>query len=127
MNHFQNPIDVVQYVVVPEADHVESQGFQKGRPFCIVMDMRCVLPAVDFDDTFLLETDKVHYVQAENVLAAELESGTVAVSQMPPQFSFRVRLVPAQVLSEAPCVSLHTPHPALSPGRGEGDIVKTFG
>ena len=97
-NRLPNPFHVLQYFVVPESYHLESLDFEPLRSRGISLLLFGMLPAVQFDDEFLFETDKVDNVISDGLLASEFEALRLFGAQMLPQQSLGVGGVFAQTL-----------------------------
>ncbi len=63
---FQYCVRLLQYVVVPESDHLPPKGFKILRSGRVTLDF--MLPAISFDDQLRFDTRKVGDVWAEGHL-----------------------------------------------------------
>jgi hypothetical protein len=66
-----NAIHFLFYAMIPKADHFISLRFQVFGSFSIVFRLFKVLTAIEFNDEFLLDGDKINDVIADSVLTPE--------------------------------------------------------
>jgi hypothetical protein len=97
-NRLPHPFQVLQYFVIPESYHRESLRFEPLRSRVIRLLLFRMLPAIQFDDQFPVETDKVDNVISDGLLASEFEALRLSSAQMLPQQSLGVSRVFAQTL-----------------------------
>jgi hypothetical protein len=111
--------DIREYFIIPEAEHSIALLFEIAGPTLIGLQILHVLTTVEFDYQSNFNATKVGDVFPDRMLAPELGSTELSVSQMSPQFPFRVSLRPAQTPREyflSIRIRLHqnAPHPSLS-------------
>lgn len=95
LNGFDNAVDVVHDLVIPKADDLIAQGFKVFCALCVVFDLLQMLTAIQFDDEFLFDADKIGDVVADGVLSSEFDAEFVVANQRP-QFALGGRGVFAQ-------------------------------
>ena len=96
-NDVNNAVQVAQNVIVPEAENLETFGFEEGRPLgvtCFAM-----LPAIDLDDQHRLQAGEVDDVGQQAVLEAEFEPVDLVVAGGLPELFLRVGSVAADSVS----------------------------
>jgi len=94
-NDVNNAVQVAQHVIVPEAENLETFGFQKRRPLGI--PPLVMLPAIDLDDQHRLQAGEVGDVRQQAVLEAEFEAVDLAVAGGLPELFLRVGSVAAEL------------------------------
>lgn len=73
----------LQDLIVPETQYPEAAGFKELCPLVVCAGGFCMLPAVEFDNHFLFQTDKIEHVVVEGMLAAKLCSELFAAQKLP--------------------------------------------
>ena len=54
-----NAVNIIYHIIIPKADYFVAQCFQIFRSFVIIFLLFQVLTSIQFDDEFLLDTDKI--------------------------------------------------------------------
>ncbi len=117
MQHrFHYAVDVLEYVMIPEANDPKTKPFECSRSRFIFGNSLGVLPAIQFDDQPRLKRSEVSHIPTDRDLPPEFISVEPTPAQVLPKQLLCLGFVPAKF-------SRHTqaepPHPALSPmGRG---------
>jgi hypothetical protein len=70
-DHPQHPVRIFHHIVVPEAQHTKTLGFQEGRPGRIAREIGRMLPAIHFDDQHVTIAQEIRDVAADRRLPAE--------------------------------------------------------
>jgi len=91
----QDPIEIVEDIVVPEAEHGVTIGLDNTRPLGIAGAFR-MLPTIQFDHQPRAATAEIRHVRADRVLANEFGSLQLSASQTRPQPRLHVRRASAQ-------------------------------
>jgi hypothetical protein len=91
-NDLDYPLNIFQYLMVPEAQGPESLPPEPGFPFLVLALLPGMLPAVKLDDESCLKTHEIGDVLTNGLLAAELEPVDLLAPEMPPQEFFGVGL-----------------------------------
>jgi hypothetical protein len=89
-NPLQNTVDIVQNLVVPESQDTITLGCQSGTALLIVDLLLCMLSAIGLNDEPGMETDEIHDVGTNHLLAPKLESGQPACPEVSPQHALCV-------------------------------------
>ena len=89
-NFSQHNIDLLQYIIVPEAQHTKSVFTQDFGALRIIHGMISMLATVDFNYQRSFQTGKVHDIPADWKLPAELKVEQPPATQMLSQESFRI-------------------------------------
>ena len=84
----QYAVDILQDVVVPEADNPVAESFDGPSPLGV--DFFPMLPAIQFDDDVPFAACEVGDVPADWELAGELRAFQLARAEMPPEQLFGV-------------------------------------
>jgi hypothetical protein len=74
MNLFQHCLKVVQHFMVPESQHLVTQRFEVDRSLLILRDLVKVLPSIDLDNQFDLQTQEIDDARINGLLATKLET-----------------------------------------------------
>ena len=82
---FEYRIGLLQYFVIPEADHSIAFGCESCRSFIIVVALFCVLTAIGFDDQFRFKADEIDDVGWDGYLSVEFVAVEVTVAQVSPE------------------------------------------
>ena len=69
-----NAIHIIHHIIVPEADNFIAQRFQIFCSLLIVFLLFQVLRAIQFEDEFLFDANKVRNVFANGVLPSKVDS-----------------------------------------------------
>ena len=86
LDDFDNAVDIIHDLVVPKADNFVSQCFKIFCAFCVVFDLFQVLTAIQFEDEFLFDADKVRDEVSNGVLPSKVDAQLV-VTDVRPQFT----------------------------------------
>ena len=92
MDDLHHAVDLVENLVVPEAQDAIAAGVQKsGSPFIggAVLLIR-MLPAIHLDDQAMMMAGEVRVVLADGCLSAEMDIRVWQAPEMPPEFLLRV-------------------------------------
>jgi len=81
--HLQHPVDVLEYLIVPDPDDAVAEPGQQGVPLVICRALG-MLAAIDLDDQMPLTADEVGVVGTNGLLADEFEAAELAVAQLSP-------------------------------------------
>ena len=125
----QHAVEIAEYLVVPEADDLETLRFKKNRAFSV--GLRTMLPAVDLHDQSRVEAEEVGDEAINGNLPPELRATELPVAQSrpqqrlciggiatkPPRISRQMQFRHARPFPLTPMLS-HRPSPAK--GRGYG-------
>jgi hypothetical protein len=84
----ENPVEVVDDLVFPDADHAVTKCRQHPVALSVVWAFR-VLAAIELDDQAPLTTDKINVVAIDRLLANEFEAAKSASANVGPQREFR--------------------------------------
>ena len=69
-------------VVIPEAQNAIALFLQPLSAARVVLNLLCMLTAIDFDDDAALEADKIDDECADWLLAAKFDAGQLAPSEL---------------------------------------------
>src|SRR6185312_6978178 len=127
-NGFQNTVDILDDVVVPEAQHAKACLLEKLGAPRVLLRSRRMLAAIQFNNEPLLVTDKVGGKSEDRLLAAELRFLELAVAQPAPEQLLHIGGIapqPPRALGlrrrRLPlCVGSQVPLSPWGEGRGEG-------
>ena len=120
-----------QDFVVPEPENLITSLIQKLSPPLISLNLINVLSAIEFDYQSVFRTKEVHNVTPDGLLAAELGTVNLSVTQVQPQLALSVGFVTTKALgvgAECLCAALQfllSPAYLLfipSPMEGEGRV-----
>ncbi len=117
----ENAVQIVEDLVVPDADDRVSGGSKIGVTDPIPHAFR-VLSAIDLDDQPCFLADEIDDVWADRHLSAELPSREPSISHGEPEFPFGIgHGAPhgARMFLE-----VHGPSPQPSPPRGRGSLAE---
>jgi hypothetical protein len=89
----EHTVDLIENVWVPEADYLESLAVQPARSVGVLSHHVAVLTAIELDDKFALEADKIHDVLADRRLATEFAPAKSPHSEASPETAFGLREV----------------------------------
>jgi hypothetical protein len=95
-NFCKHRIELLQDLVVPEAQDAVAARIQQFGARIVKFSHRRMLPAVNLDDELFLQTNKIHDIRRNRILAPELESTEFTGPQTPPKFPLGVGLIFAQ-------------------------------
>jgi hypothetical protein len=87
-NHPKDPFDILDDIVVPEAQHTITLGFEKGGSASISGFI--MLAAIEFDDQPRFDTKKVDDEGADTGLSSELQIAKLAIPDGVPKSAFDV-------------------------------------
>jgi hypothetical protein len=83
-NHFANPFNVVENVIIPESQNAEATAVQ-FRIASYVVCRPCMLPTVDFNDDACSNAREVDDVRADRPLAPESHARKLFPLQFSPK------------------------------------------
>ena len=72
-----NAINIVCHIVIPKADYFVTEQVQVFGSLFVVLFLLQVLTAIQFDDEFLFDANKVGDEVANGVLSSEIDSQLV--------------------------------------------------
>jgi hypothetical protein len=78
----ENAFDVSQNVMIPESYDVISGFLEYLGPRRILHDPFCVLPAIDFDDEFQIQGNKIDDIARDRLLPFELDAIEPPITQL---------------------------------------------
>lgn len=84
-NHFQHAFNILEHSIVPESQHDKPGTFEELCSFFIVCRCVEILAAVQLNDDFAFQADKIKNEVAEWMLAAKFAAVELAVAQALPQ------------------------------------------
>jgi hypothetical protein len=90
-NHVNNSIDVLNYIVIPKSQDIETLIPQPDISLNIVSYLLTMLSAVDLDDQSFFQTNKIDDVASQRLLAAKLKTVYLPESEFPPKQPLSVR------------------------------------
>ena len=82
-----NAIHIIHHIIVPEADNFIAQRFQIFCSLLIVFLLFQVLRAIQFEDEFLFDANKVRNVITNCMLPSKVDSQLVVADERP-KFAF---------------------------------------
>ena len=88
-DHFTDAFGIAEDVIIPEVKYVELTIAEIAVP--IGIDVRPVLPAVDFDDQLTLQADEVGDIRTYRHLTPETDARQLTTTQLPPKAAFGIR------------------------------------
>ncbi len=134
---------ICQYRVVAEPHDAKSFRLKKCGASTVILLLRGMLAAVEFDDKAALEANKIGDVRTNRILSLELESAETLRANLPPEFLLRVRWSTTHALGvralqlsrfaqRSRCLRNHRPPPLPSPlpltgARGSEQATSTPG
>lgn len=87
-DHNKHRLGIQQHIVVPEAQHPKAAFDDFGIPVRIIIALRQMLPAIDFDHYLRIDAGKIGNVIADRHLASKAKSRELPVAQVAPQVPF---------------------------------------
>jgi hypothetical protein len=120
-NGFEHALNIIQHVVVPEANDVIPALFQHSRPLGIQLSSFAMLATIELDDQFSFERNEVDDISSERDLSFEFDATKLARAKSGPQKLFGL----SRSLTEPSGVPSHRLSPLTlpSPRRGEGHFT----
>ena len=120
-NGFAHALDIIQHVVVPEADDVIPAFFQRGRPLAVRLSSFAMLATIDLNDQFSFERNEVDDISGERNLSFEFDAIKPACAKSGPQKLFGL----GRSLTQLTGVPSHRLFPLTlpSPQWGEGHFT----
>ena len=91
----ENPVQIFDDVVVPDADHAITEGAERAVTMPVFEAFR-VLAAIELDNQAPLAADKVHVVAIDGLLADKFEATQLPSANVCPQGEFCRRERPPQ-------------------------------
>ena len=89
-NAFENALEILQDLVVPESDDPESLSLQPVRAPGIGRLLDRVLPAIQFDDESLLEAEEIHVIGSDGNLGSESMPVELLAPKPSPKVALRI-------------------------------------
>lgn len=89
-------IKLLQDLVVPKTQDAVAARIQKFSARVVTFSHRPMLPTVNFNHKFFLDTDEIYDIGRNGILTPELVSAQLARPQAVPKFPFNVGLIFAQ-------------------------------
>jgi hypothetical protein len=93
--HLENPVQILDDIVVPDADHAITEGAQVGVAL-LVFEVSRMLTAVELDNQMPLATNEVGVVPINGLLAYKFEAAELSTANAGPQSEFGGRERPPQ-------------------------------
>jgi len=113
-----------QHIVVPETRDAPTVAFEEASTYVIVSGVLDMLTSVELDHETSAQTCEIYEERPNRMLPAELEPGDAAISQVSPQQSFGIGLLPTKFARPRCCASPHSPHPSPLPKIGERECLR---
>jgi hypothetical protein len=88
-NCLDNAIQVIKYLIIPESQHTKPCLLQKPRAYSVGIDIFRVLAAVQLDNEPSFQTDEIHDVVPERVLAPEFAAIKLPSAKTAPEPALR--------------------------------------
>jgi hypothetical protein len=85
MDRFEHAVEILDDIVVPEAQDAESRLLQQARATPIFLGSRRVLATVQLDDELLLMANEIGCEAEDRFLSTELRVVELAIAQAAPQ------------------------------------------
>ena len=109
----ENPVQILNDIVVPDADHPITEGTQPAVAPLVFAAFR-VLTAVEFDNQTPLAANEVDVISIDGLLADEFEAAKLPVAEASPQREFcRRECAPLRWARSVRCSSLARNAPRL--------------
>jgi len=83
-NTLNDYIQLKEYLIIPEAQHLESLRFKKGGTLLVIFLLFKMLTPIQLDDQFPAWTAKISDVIPDGVLSSEVQSIEVIGTQLLP-------------------------------------------
>ena len=93
LNIMENPINIIQYVIVSETQNFVSARFKKIGAFCIICFLFQVLATIQFDDDSAAWRAEVYNIVADSMLTPKANIVYLMISQTWPELYFGFGLV----------------------------------
>ena len=106
-DHFDHPIQILQYVIVPETQDSVAHRFQLQGSEFVVNHLLAMLATVKLHNQASIWTDEIGDVSTNFVLASELPTLKTSASQMVPKQLFGICLIDAQAACSIYIQTLH--------------------
>ena len=97
MQRFENTIEILYQLSIPETHDMNALAFQKARPSGIIAPVIGVLTSVELDDKLQWRAIEVGDVGTDRVLAPERKSFHLCTAQARPKFLLDHRCVYPQL------------------------------
>ena len=88
-NCLQNPLAILNHLVVPEPNHLPTLALQIGVTNSVARTF-CMLRAVGFNDQLSANAKKVDNVRSDGDLPAKLKAAEATITQNTPEAQFAV-------------------------------------
>ena len=121
-NNFKHRFRPQQHIIIPEAQYAIAARLDHPRPRIIVFACIQVLSTIELDDELRRDTDKIHDVFSDRVLATEFMIRQMLVSEVMPQATFGIGRCVTQFTCTVPffshrafpwlCREIVLPHPS---------------
>jgi len=126
-DRLQHAVEIAEYLVVPEADDLETLRFKKNGAFSV--GLRAMLSAVDLHDQSRVEAEEVGDEAVERHLPAKFRAIKLPTAQPRPQQRLRIcgvsaqaaradRLMPFRHARPFPLTPMLSHRPSPAKGRG---------
>jgi len=92
----KHTFDVSQDVMIPESYDMVARLLQNSGSRCICLDSLGMLTAVDLDDDFQIQSDKIDDVACDGLLAFELDAVEAPAAQLAPHQLLGIRHLASQ-------------------------------
>lgn len=79
---FQNAIDVIKHLIIPEPDYPVSFAFQMPRSFRVITLPARVLPAIQLNDNSFFGTNKIGNIRRDRHLPFKFQIAKLPVPQL---------------------------------------------
>jgi hypothetical protein len=94
---FNHSLCIQEYLVIPKPEHTKTLVLKKPRSLSVLFRALHVLTTVEFDDQFAFDRTKVGDIFTDRMLPPKFDAIEPPVTQVQPQFSFRIGLCPTEV------------------------------
>ena len=118
-NHFEDSVQIVEYVIIPEPDHAIAASVQFFGTPRVSFDRSSVLPSIDLNDQLTCGDRKICDVWTNRMLTAHLNR-RASLAKRAPQKQFRIRRLAAQASCLTSPRANNHPRPHPNPLRPQG-------
>ena len=121
-NRFQDTIDVLGHIAVPETDDGLAVCLDHARPSGVLGSSLSMLSAIEFDDQTCAPASEIGNIRPDRILPCEFRPFDLASAQSLPQPRFHIRGVPSQFSRDRrQSIIRHSRKPSPNPlPQGEG-------
>jgi hypothetical protein len=102
-NFFEHAIEILQYLIVPEAQNEIATGFQIFSPAQILCKLISVLPTIKLDYELGIRTTEVDNETVQRHLPPKFPSVQSPIAEPEPKDAFGIRLVSSQAPRDLNC------------------------